>query len=566
MRLKKWMTILIAGIGITATASAADLMQAYQDALQNDQQYKEAQAQYLSDKEILAQARSLVLPDVVASGNAGVNWNNQHSSGAYTAQAEQRFQGYGYNLQLTQAVFDWSAFAGLRSAKASVRQAAASFASAQEDLVARVANAYFNVLEAEEVMRANEARQEATLGQLNVARQRYRVGLDAITTVYQAQAGYDTAHASYISSQNQVSVQQENLRVITGKLYPELAPLKYDFPLVKPTPANIDTWTKVAVEQNLSLKSARFNSIAAQEQISVNSGQRMPSLNLVGSFGQNQNTLKQGGPGTEVDTSGQVGLDLNFNPYKGGLITSQVRQAQANYELAVAQMDQSYRQTVANTRQNYLTVISDISLLEADRQSIKSAQSALESTEAGYKVGTQTIIDVLNEQQVLFENQTTYAQDRFSYLNTTLSLKQNTGMLKPQDLQEINQWLVMGKNASKKMYQSLIKRSKSPAAKKAMAKRATTITKPTAKKTAVAKKAAVKKAPVKAKTAVTKKAKPAAAKAATKTKPAAVKKTVAKKATHKATAPAKQTVTAKPPVATAPAVTAVAPTITSAKS
>ena len=225
-------------------------------------------------------------------------------------------------------------------------------------------------------------------------------------------------------------------------MYPGLYKLKYNFPLVTPQPADINDWAQAAVQQNLRLKAARFNAISKQKLISVESGQRLPNLNLVGQYGQDRINGRSGHyDGHRQTDSASVNLRLDFKPFQGGQVFAKVRQAQANYQLASAQMDHTHREVIANSRKSYLGVMSGISKIKADRLAIKSSRSALRSTEAGYRVGTQTINDVLLAQRRLYKAENNYAQARFEYLTTTLALKQAAGTLNIHDLEQINHWL-----------------------------------------------------------------------------------------------------------------------------
>jgi outer membrane protein len=424
-------------------AAAAGLVDVYNDAIKNDQTFKQAEATLLQNKEMLPQARALLLPQVVAT--AGVNRiqvkSTTTTSGTPSQSVTTYDSPYTYGLNVTQSLFNAGAIYGYEGAKASVAQAAAVFSSASQSLMVRVATAYFAVLQAEETLVYAEAQKKALESQLHVSKQRYQVGLDPITSVYQAQAAYDAANSNYIASQNGLLDSQEDLRVITNQSYPHLNRLQYGFNMISPEPADIDAWSRAAVEKNLDLKGARFGLLAAQDVIKAQQGNRLPTLNLVAGYNVGQSQIVAGSPGTSLSKTASIGLNAQFDAYTGGAASSLVRQAEAAYQLASAVMEQSYRQTVATTRKSYWGVMTGISKVEADRQSIKSSISALESTEAGYKVGTQTFNDVLQQQQLLYQSQTTYAQDRFNYLLTTLQLKQAVGVLSTEDLIAIDAWL-----------------------------------------------------------------------------------------------------------------------------
>jgi outer membrane protein len=432
---------------MTHQTYAVGLVDVYKDALQNDQTYKQAEGTFFADKEVLPQARALLLPTLDATGGYGKTWQDNDLAGDIPGAGDTKAQGptYHYGLNAKQALFSWGAFAGYRAAKAKATQAGATFVSAQQQLILRTAQAYFDVLQAEETLRYAEAQKVALQSELNVSKQRYKVGLDPITSLYQAQAAYDTAEAAYLAQQTNLINKKEDLRVITSKTYPSLNRLQYDFPLVSPNPSNIEVWTKSAVQQNMDLRAARFGVLAAQDTVHANEGQHFPDVNLVANYN------KSDGPqafGHLTQSVANVGVEGNFNILKGGAISSQVREAKGQYMAANAAMNLIYRKVVANSRKAYLGVTVGISQIQADRAAIKSNLNAVKSTEAGYKVGTQTVNDVLLQQQNLYKTQTLYAQDRFNYLLTTLQLKQAAGSLSMNDLAAIDQWLAESNEAT----------------------------------------------------------------------------------------------------------------------
>lgn len=423
---------------------AADLKEVYQDALVNDQTYLQAQATFMANEEIIPQARAVLLPRLDLSGNSAKSYQTSELSGSSKTHSQPL--SYGYQLTASENLFNWSAFSGYRIAKATVNQAAAAFVAAQQDLILRTAQAYFNVLQAQEMLRYAEAQRASLASQLKVAQQRYEVGLSAITTVQQAKAAYDAANAAWLASQTDLTNQQEDLQVLTNKAYDHLVPLKKNFPLKAPEPANVEAWVKTATEKNLGIQAAQYGALAAQENIGVQTGNHLPTLALQGSYGttQTRDYLNSNGTkGTLTNTTGTVGLAANLNLYAGGGINSKIREAEAKYTAAKASLDLTYRSTLANTRKAFAGVMTGISEVEANQQAIQSNLSALDSTQAGYKVGTQTITDVLIQQQSLYQAETQYAKARFTYLITSLQLKQAAGTLSASDLFALNDWLAV---------------------------------------------------------------------------------------------------------------------------
>lgn len=442
--------ISLAMLVSSPASRATNLVEAFQAALKSDPTYKQAEAQYTSDKSQIDIARAGVMPSLglIAS------MDRSNSRTGYTSSIDNGYPGYsgtngqnsfderGYTLTLTQPIFDFQAFKQIAQAKASVQASAATYAAAGQTIIVRLAQAYFNVLEAQDILRYSEAQQKSLYRQYQVSRQRYNVGLDAITSLYKSQAAYDAAKAEYLSDENNLSNARESLREITGNYYPDLKTLENNFPLVSPSPMNINQWVKTALEQNLSLRAARFNVMAAQEAIKAAAAGNMPTLDANASIQDAYSRSRnQGEQGVKNVRSGELGVALDFPVYDGGLTNGNTEYSEAQYQLAIAQMETQYRATIADTRKAYLSVVSQISQVTADRQSIKSHVAALESIQAGYQAGTQTVLDVLQAQTDLFQAEQSYAQDRFAYLMNTLNLKLSAGILSPNDLESINRWL-----------------------------------------------------------------------------------------------------------------------------
>ena len=431
-------------VSYLSLANATDLLDVFRQAKKSDQTYQQAESNYLSAQTTLSQSRSRLLPNLALTGSWMHDKVETNTSENYGTTAPGDAVGNSavtsYGLTLTQPLFNWQAFKAYDQIKSSVKQAAAIYAASAQDLIMRTSSAYFAVLQAQDVLRYTTAQEKALLRQLQVAKQRYEVGLDAITSVYDAQAQYDAMRANYIAAENNFSVQKENLRIITDQLYPSLARLKDDFPLLTPNPADIDQWASTAENQNVSLQAQRYAVEVAEQNIKQLSAQHLPTLNFLGSYGKADTVLDSNHADQAVSTTA-YGVNLTVPLYSGGNVNAQVKQAEYLYQAAVAQMSLTHRQTLSSVRQAYLGVLSNISQIEADRQAIKSAQAALSSNQAGYRVGTQTILNVLTAQSTVYQAETNYAKDRFSYVMNTLALKQAAGTLNEEDVAAINQWL-----------------------------------------------------------------------------------------------------------------------------
>ncbi|MBS0358665.1 MAG: TolC family outer membrane protein [Proteobacteria bacterium] len=434
---------------IVHSANAADLVEAYRDAVQSDQKYQAAYATMLSTKQALPIAMAGLLPSLTGTGSSTYNVQNNYSRDPLVGTlGTHNFSWHNYTVSLAQPLFNYSNWKQLSSAKATVKQAVATFNAATQDLMVRTAKAYFDILQAEETLRLTHAQLLANARQLDQSQQRFKVGLDAITSVYNAQASYDAVRAREIAAQNAVDNAKEVLREITGKVYPFYAKLKRDVPLVKPQPLQVEEWVKVSERQNYQILSFRYAVEAAREFIKVQSSSDWPQLNLVGSY----NRDIQGSVGfgqTNLQTTG-AGVQVNFPLYQGGIAFANTKKARYDHQTAVANMEGTRRAVADITRQTYNNVISGISKIHADKQAIISAQSSLDSTEAALKVGTRTMVDVLLATQNLYQVEQSLAVDQFAFINSTLQLKQAAGTLSLADLETINNWLYEGRTPKPK--------------------------------------------------------------------------------------------------------------------
>jgi outer membrane protein len=446
--------IILSGILLLATtANAADLMDVFHEALFSDPTYQQAIAQRLSDQEGVPIAGAPLLPQ--ANINGGPSLTRFHQSAASSMpQYSATSRGYSVTLTLTQTVFNYAQFKALASASASNKAADAALNAAEQELMLRVAQAYFAVLKDEENLIYSHANEKSFSEQYTQTNQHYKAGMKTITDVYTAKSSYDTATASTIAAETQLANDQENLRAITGKLYPSLAHLSERFPLISPQPAAMENWVSTAQSQNWTIKAYEYAAQAARENIKQQSAGHLPTLSLQGDYnvGYNNNLTGNATP-TEVQTApfiapnkahtndATLSLNVGIPIFSGGAVVAQTRQARYAYQVALQKLETAVRTTISKTRQSYLGIQLGIRQLQADRQAIKSTISSLDGLRSGYHVGTQTLVDVLNQQQKVFQAQTQYAADRYAYVNNLLLLKQAAGTLSVNDLQAINAWL-----------------------------------------------------------------------------------------------------------------------------
>ena len=447
-------------------AGAADLLEVYQRALQNDPQIREADATRLAQRESRPQALAGLLPQLSATGSYGIGDSTasqplgslQTSSGvtgpvdpnAVFTRDTTTHSARQWQIQLTQTVFRWDRWADLKRADAQVAQAEVDYKYAEQGLVLRVTQRYFDVLAAKDTVDAAQATLESVSRQLEQADKRFEVGLIAITDVQEARAAHDQAVATLIASKRTHATSLELLRELTGEAFDKLASPGDDMPLQTPLPENEDQWVSTALQQNLSLISSRFAAEIAKEDVEVARGGHFPTFDLVATRGGSTNdsdittslgTTTTSLPGNADQKQNQIALQVTFPIYSGGSTSSQVRRAVYLQRAARERLERSSRETERATRDAYLGVQSEISRVQALKQAVESSKTALQATEAGFEVGTRTTVDVLNARQLLFTALTNYARSRYDYIINIITLKQAAGSLSREDLNQINGWL-----------------------------------------------------------------------------------------------------------------------------
>lgn len=437
MRKIKLYFIAACFLSIVSTSSfAEDLLLVYKSAVENDPQFRAAQAAYKAQLENKTQSVASLLPTISASAHYTENDNETLTTSA----TPYKYKTNGYNLNLTQPLYRHKNFVGISQANAQVAQALAIFENAKQDLILRVATKYFAVLAAEDDLEFAIAERKSISEQLIQTQQRFNVGLIAITDVHEAQARYDQAVARAIIAENTLAISREILREITAKNHSTLAFLSIKLPLVRPEPANIDQWVKTANAQNALLISSQKNVDVAVAEVSRQSAGHYPTLDLTANHSYtNYGDGVSGGPREQNNNS--ISLQLNVPLYQGGIVNSLTRSAEHRLNEARENYELQKRATERQTRNSYLGVIASISTVKALKQALASSLIALEATQAGFEVGTRTAVDVLDSQRELYRARRDYAQVRYNYVLETLKLKLAAGTLSVVDLEQLNPWL-----------------------------------------------------------------------------------------------------------------------------
>ena len=445
--------LVITACAVPAAGQAASLLEIYQQALQSDPRIHEAEARRLAAFEAAPQARGLLLPQISFDGsyssseNEGPTIEIDNSGNPFETTATTETDAFSWQFSLRQTLFRWDQIVGLRQADKIVAKAEADREAAQQDLIVRVTLRYVDILAAEDRLTSIHANRTAISRQLEQAKQRFEVGLIAITDVQESQAAYDQAVAAEIGAKRTLATAREFLREITGQHVQELSAPGEDLPLRKPNPSDEQSWIDLSMSQNLALVASRLDERLARDEISFRRNGHYPSIDLVANSGESDSITDRSvnsGPFFPADADGRsdsIGIQFNLPLFAGGGTSSRVREAVYLHRAAREQLQRVTRETERQARDAYLGVLSEISRVKALGQAVASSTTALEATQAGFDVGTRTIVDVLNSQFALYQSITNYYQSRYDYILNAMRLKQAAGNLQVQDLENLERWL-----------------------------------------------------------------------------------------------------------------------------
>ena len=418
-----------------SAAYAADLQQTYELAQAYDATIKAAEHDYESAMQRLPLARSAFLPQLNFVYEAKRSEERRDDYGAYDDQL--------FSLTLRQSLFNRENGAIVDQAKLGVKQAEAQLLAQQQNLILRTANTYFDVLRAQVEVEFSSSELEAIARQKEQAERRFDVGLVPVTDVRSAQAQYDLANAAQIAAKNQLENATGAMEVLTGAKPETISPLAADLPLVAPDPANSDAWVNLAVEQNLDLVAARLAAQTAAAEVSAIRGSRYPTLDLVGGAlaTENEETEQRRGRITSA-RSGSISIEVRVPVYTGGRITSQVHQAKADANSAQQVLISQERTTAQQAHDAFRGVTGSIARANALRQALSSTRKSAEATDAGFRAGTRTSVEVLQALRDVYRAESDFAGARYDYIINYLSLKAAAGTLNDNDLIPINNFLV----------------------------------------------------------------------------------------------------------------------------
>ncbi|MFD0727495.1 TolC family outer membrane protein [Lysobacter brunescens] len=434
------LALALALIALPLGARAEDLLQTYELARSSDPQFAAAEASRLATREGAVQSRAAFLPQV--GGSIGANYSDTTSKLNNGFKVSDGSGSRSYGLSVDQSLLDFGDINRHRSQLALAEAADFQLEAAGDSLITRTSAAYFNVLIAIETLAAAEAQETALKKQFDFADKRLEVGLAPITDVHEARAQYDRARANTIVTRNALEDAYRALEEITGTDVRALKALPQDFQPQLPSSLDVNGWVQAALDNNPALKAKSLEVRSAESSVSAARAGHLPSIGLRATYGNGRPFGEPELPANaEYSDTSTIGLTVTVPIFAGGATQSRVRQAIAQRDAAADQLEQQRRALVRNTRNAYETLVAGISEVEARKAAVFSARSAYEASQVGLEVGTRTVLDVLNNQQTLFNAEREYALSRYNFLQNRLQLEQAAGTLDVDDLSDVNRLL-----------------------------------------------------------------------------------------------------------------------------
>ncbi|WP_020410339.1 TolC family outer membrane protein [Hahella ganghwensis] len=425
--------IVASSLFISLSAQAIDLTGAYQKATEYDSELATALAARNASAESVTISRSGLLPQIVLGG-AVTHHDVEKGSGA-----DDSYVTEGAELSVTQPLLKFDTYHNFKASEYASNQADAELRTAEQSLIFRTADAYFGVLRAWDDLTTARRAEEAFKRQWEQAKERFEVGLIAITEVHESKATYDSGKVARINAQGQVDVALETLERITGGYFDRIQVLSQEFPVAMLTPNSVSDWENIAFENNPQLLAARWSVQSADSVVSSRKAGHYPTLDAVASYAYSD--FNGPAPADDDSTDASIALNLTVPLYTGGGTQAGVRQARYQLEQAQETLNTTQRNIRLQLRSLYRTLQTNIEAIQARKQEIVSNESALQATRAGYDVGTRNIVEVLDAERRYFESLSNYANARYDFVVNQLSFKQTAGVLSMQDIEELNKWL-----------------------------------------------------------------------------------------------------------------------------
>lgn len=432
MKFSKLTASILLALGVHASAQATDLVDIYHAAQGQDAVFAAARAAQQAGQEKLTQGRSLLLPSVNLSANTTYN-----DVTAPAPLGARKYNSHGYAVSVVQPLFREQNWAIYLQSDLQVAISEAQFKVAEQDLVLRSAQTYFDVLIAQDTVQLTDAQKVAISQQLEQAKRNFEVGTATITDTHEAQARFDLIVAQEIAAENNLEIKKRTLQQLVNADIKDLNTLGAGFKLESPNPADLQKWVVDAQQGNYQIMMAQAAEALAEQEVAKNRGGHLPTLDAVGSY--SNSTGCSFSCGDSKSTS--VGIQLNLPLFAGGATQSKWREAAANHDKAKQDLENARRNVELQTRQAYLGVVSGIAQVQALQQALKSSESLLEASKLGQEVGVRTSLDVLNAQQQMYSTRRDLYQAEYNYLLSHLRLKAAVGSLAEADLGQVNKAL-----------------------------------------------------------------------------------------------------------------------------
>ena len=436
---KLFLIILLSG-----HLTAENLLDIYNEALENDPTFKSAEYSYLADKEIVVQGRAALLPSITLSGST--NWNEYYQDDVL----QQEYNSFSKSARVSQPLFRLDTWFNFKRSKSLTNAAEAEFAYEQQNLILRTAELYFGVLRAIDNLNAAISEEKAIKKQLDQAQQRYDVGLSAITGVQEAQLAYDLSKAARINNEGNLFSAREALNALIGREIFSLDELGEDLQISSPFPNSKEDWVNLALKNNYQLKASYLRKDAAKSNARSAASNHLPKIDIVGS-GSDSETNQfnfegfsingQGIPVPAVTGRRNYAIQLSVPIFQGGAVSSRRKQAYSQYNQADENTLFTERRIIQEVRSQFSNVNTLVANVNAQKQAVISATSALEATQVGYKVGTRNVVDLLQAEKNLYSAEKNLANAKYDYILANLRLALAAGTIDPGDIIEINNLL-----------------------------------------------------------------------------------------------------------------------------
>ena len=436
---KLFLIILLSG-----HLTAENLLDIYNEALENDPTFKAAEYSYLADKEIVVQGRAALLPSITLSGST--NWNEYYQDDVL----QQEYNSFSKSARVSQPLFRLDTWFNFKRSKSLTNAAEAEFAYEQQNLILRTAELYFGVLRAIDNLNAAISEEKAIKKQLDQAQQRYEVGLSAITGVQEAQLAYDLSKAARINNEGNLFSAREALNALIGREIFSLDELGENLQISSPFPNSKEDWVNLALKNNYQLKASYLRKDAAKSNARSAASNHLPKIDIVGS-GSDSETNQfnyegfsingQGIPVPAVTGRRNYAIQLSVPIFQGGAVSSRRKQAYSQYNQADENTLFTERRIIQEVRSQFSNVNTLVANVNAQKQAVISATSALEATQVGYKVGTRNVVDLLQAEKNLYSAEKNLANAKYDYILANLRLALAAGTIDPGDIMEINNLL-----------------------------------------------------------------------------------------------------------------------------